>query len=72
MIWSFSPPYDCLPVIRKDTLDKYPGIGEALHKLAGKIDEPTMQELNAKVDDEGMKAETVAYDFLVSAGLITK
>lgn len=68
----FFPPYDCLPVVRQDTLDKYPEIEGALNKLAGKINEKTMQELNAKVDDEGMKAETVAHDFLVSAGLIEK
>ncbi|MEA4894503.1 MAG: glycine betaine ABC transporter substrate-binding protein [Oscillospiraceae bacterium] len=68
----FFPPYDCLPVIRQDTLDKYPEIEEALNKLAGKIDEQTMQGLNSEVDDEGMKAETVAHDFLVSAGLIEK
>lgn len=68
----FFPPYDCLPIVRQDTLDKYPEIEGALNKLAGKVDEQTMQELNAKVDEEGMKAETVAHDFLVSAGLIEK
>jgi osmoprotectant transport system substrate-binding protein len=68
----FFPPYDCLPVVRQDTLDKYPEIETALNKLAGKISEQAMQELNAKVDDEGMKAETVAHDFLVSVGLIEK
>lgn len=66
----FFPPYDCLPVVRQDTLDKYPEIEAALNKLAGKIDEQAMQELNAKVDEEGMKEDVVAHDFLVSAGLI--
>jgi osmoprotectant transport system substrate-binding protein len=68
----FFPPYDCLPIVRQDALDKYPEIEAAISKLAGKIDEKAMQELNAKVDDEGMKAETVAHDFLVSAGLLAK
>lgn len=68
----FFPPYDCLPVVRQDTLDKYPEIEEVLNKLAGKFDENIMQELNAKVDDEGMKAETVARDYLISIGLIEK
>ncbi len=68
----FFPPYDCLPIVRQDTLDKYPQIETALNKLTGKIDEEAMQELNAKVDDEGMKADTVAHDFLVSAGIIEK
>ncbi|HWQ74436.1 MAG TPA: glycine betaine ABC transporter substrate-binding protein [Syntrophomonas sp.] len=68
----FFPPYDCLPVVRQDTLDKYPEIEAALNQLTGKIDEQTMQELNAKVDEDGMKTETVAHDFLVSAGLLEK
>ena len=68
----FFPPYDALPVVRQDTLDKYPQIEDALNQLAGKINEQSMQELNAKVDSDGMKAETVAHDFLVSEGLIEK
>ncbi|MDR0569786.1 MAG: glycine/betaine ABC transporter substrate-binding protein [Clostridiales Family XIII bacterium] len=60
----FFPPYDCLPVVRQDVLEKHPEIEAALNKLAGKIDEATMQALNAKVDEDGMKAETVAHDFL--------
>ncbi|MFT4145184.1 MAG: glycine betaine ABC transporter substrate-binding protein [Mobilitalea sp.] len=66
----FFPPYDCIPIVRQDTLDKYPEIESALNQLAGKIDETIMQELNAKVDDEGRKADTVARDFLVEVGLI--
>ncbi|AGA68976.1 periplasmic glycine betaine/choline-binding (lipo)protein of an ABC-type transport system (osmoprotectant binding protein) [Desulfitobacterium dichloroeliminans LMG P-21439] len=68
----FFPPYDILPLVRQDTLDKYPEIEGILNKLAGKIDEKTMQELNALVDDQGMKEEVVAHDFLVKAGLIEK
>ncbi|MEL1134500.1 glycine betaine ABC transporter substrate-binding protein [Desulfitobacterium sp. THU1] len=68
----FFPPYDILPLVRQDTLDKYPELEGILNKLAGKIDDNTMQELNAMVDDQGMKEEVVAHDFLVEAGLIEK
>ncbi|MDD2235224.1 MAG: glycine betaine ABC transporter substrate-binding protein [Desulfitobacteriaceae bacterium] len=68
----FFPPYDCLPMVRQDTLDKYPEIEGILNKLAGKINEETMQELNTMVDDQGMKEDIVAHDFLVKAGLIEK
>ncbi|KJR48495.1 L-proline glycine betaine binding ABC transporter protein ProX [Desulfosporosinus sp. I2] len=68
----FFPPYDALPVIRQDTLNKYPQIGDALNQLAGKLDEQIMQGLNAQVDSQGLKAETVAHDYLVSQGLINK
>ena len=66
----FFPPYDAVPLIRQDTLDKYPEIRDALNLLGGILDDQTMQTLNAKVDSEGLKAETVAHDFLISKGLI--
>lgn len=68
----FFPPYDAVPVIRQATLKKYPKIETALNELAGKIDEKTMQGLNAKVDSQGLKAEDVAHKFLVDQGLIKK
>ena len=66
----FYAPYDGLAMIRQDALDKHPEIEDILNQLAGLIDDETMQELNAKVDYEGLKAETVARDFLVQKGLI--
>ena len=41
-----------------------------LRKLEQKIDESTMQKMNAKVDNDGMMAEAVAEDFLQKSGLI--
>lgn len=49
---------------------QYPEIEEVLNLLANKIDDNTMQELNAKVDSEGLKAEILARDFLIAEGLI--
>ena len=66
----FFPPYDAVPLVRQDTIDKYPEIRDALNLLGGILDDQTMQTLNAKVDSEGLKAETVAHDFLISKGLI--
>ncbi|WP_248924690.1 glycine betaine ABC transporter substrate-binding protein [Paenibacillus hamazuiensis] len=66
----FFPPYDAGPLVREDVLSKHPEIQTALAKLEGKITEQDMQELNAKVDSEGLKAETVAHDFLKTKGLI--
>jgi len=67
---SFFPPYDAGPLVRGDVLEKYPEIKTALAKLEGAITESDMQALNAKVDSEGLKAETVAHDFLKEKGLI--
>ncbi|HEY2495361.1 MAG TPA: glycine betaine ABC transporter substrate-binding protein [Paenibacillus sp.] len=67
---SFFPPYDAGPLVREDVLTKYPEITEALNKLQGVLDETTMQELNSKVDSEGLKEENVSLDFLKEKGLI--
>ncbi|HEY8528883.1 MAG TPA: glycine betaine ABC transporter substrate-binding protein [Paenibacillaceae bacterium] len=67
---SFFPPYDAGPLIRQDVLDKYPELEDVLNLLGGVISESDMQALNAKVDEEGLKAEDVARDFLAEKGLI--
>jgi len=67
---SFFPPYHGAPLVRKESLERFPGLEELLNRLAGKIDDETMQRLNAKVDAEGLKEENVAREFLVEQGLI--
>ncbi|UKS27876.1 hypothetical protein LOZ80_02680 [Paenibacillus sp. HWE-109] len=67
---SFFPPYSSGPLVRQDILSKYPQIAEALNKLQDKLDERIMQELNAKVDSEGLKEQKVAHDFLKDKGII--
>ncbi|NIU58930.1 MAG: hypothetical protein GWN67_21870 [Phycisphaerae bacterium] len=66
----FFPPYYAAPLIRKETLEKYPQLESILNQLAGKISDETMQNLNFQVDDRGRKAENVAREFLISNGLI--
>lgn len=66
----FFPPYYAAPVIRTDTLKKHPEIADALNTLAGKLDDKTMSELNAKVDLEKKDAKNVAKEWLKSQGLI--
>ena len=64
------PPYQGAPLLRSETVDKYPEIVDALNKLAGKITDDEMREMNYKVNVEGEKAEEVATDFLIQAGLL--
>ena len=68
----YFPPYHALPLVRTEILKQYPELEEVLLQLAGKIDETTMQKMNAKVDNEGMMVETVAKEFLQEAGFINK
>jgi len=67
---SYFPPYHALPLVRNEILEQYPELEEVLLQLAAEIDEPTMQAMNAKVDNEGQMVETVAEEFLQQAGLI--
>lgn len=66
----FFPPYNAAPIIRDDTLKKHPELEDALNSLAGKLDDETMQRLNAKVDLDKESAEDVANEWLKAQGLI--
>ncbi len=66
----FFPPYYAAPIIREDVLKKHPELEGVLDKLAGKIDDKTMQQLNYQVDEEGKDPADVSREFLKSRGLI--
>ncbi|MDY7011798.1 MAG: glycine betaine ABC transporter substrate-binding protein [Planctomycetota bacterium] len=68
----YFPPYYAAPVVRSETLARYPKLEEILNRLTGKLDDATMRELNLQVDREKnpRKATAVAREFLVSSGLI--
>ena len=68
----FFPPYYAAPIIRAQTLAKYPELVRILNRLAGKLDNRTMQTLNLQVDrkDNPRQARDVAREFLVASGLI--
>ncbi len=65
------PPYYAAPIVREDTLKAYPQISSILNKLAGKINNSTMQQLNYKVDVQHQSDVDVAKQFLVSQGLLS-
>jgi len=66
---NFFPPYYAVPVVRADTLKKYPELKGVLQLLDGKITDEDMRNMNYKVDN-GAQSRTVAEDFLRSKGLI--
>jgi len=68
----FFPPYYAAPLVRGETLTKYPKLAGMLNQLAGKLDDETMRELNLQIDREKdpRKASAVARDFLVASDLI--
>ena len=66
----FFPSYALAPVIRKEALAKNPKVAEPLNALAAKLNDVTMQRLNASVDVEKKTVEEVANAFLKSNGLL--
>lgn len=66
----FFPPYQAAPLVRMQTLEVHPGLGEVLNLLAGRIDNQTMRRLNYRVDELGGRAGEVARDFLKRQGLL--
>ena len=66
----FFPPYYAAPIVRDDTLEKYPELRDVLNSLGGKIGDETMQDLNYQVDNQKKSVESVAESFLKENGLI--
>jgi osmoprotectant transport system substrate-binding protein len=81
---AFFPPYDLTPCVRKEVLDTYPEIADILNELVASFPsggqqatseivaegQKVWQELNAKVNIDGMEPDEVAREYLVENGLI--
>ena len=66
----YFPPYEAVAVIRQQTLQQHPEVGEAIAELGGKISDQEMQKLNYALDGQRRDAKDVAHDFLRSKGLV--
>ncbi|WP_442601280.1 glycine betaine ABC transporter substrate-binding protein [Paenibacillus sp. KN14-4R] len=66
----FFPPYDASPVIRQEVLDKHPELNDIIGLLIGKIDTPTMIDLNYEVDVNKRNEKKVAEEYLIKIGLL--
>jgi len=60
----FFPPYDAVPVVRQETLARYPQLRAALSDLAGKISEEDMRSLNFAIDGQHRDLSLVVSEFL--------
>jgi osmoprotectant transport system substrate-binding protein len=65
----YFPPYDAVPIVREDTLAKFPQLRAALADLAGKISAEEMRRMNAAVDADQRDVAAVVKDFRESKGL---
>ncbi|MEG4572213.1 glycine betaine ABC transporter substrate-binding protein [Microcoleus sp. N3A4] len=60
----YFPPYEAVPVVRSQILEKYPELRQVLAELGGKISEEDMRQLNYQVDKKQQEAGQVAREFL--------
>jgi glycine betaine/choline ABC-type transport system substrate-binding protein len=60
----YFPPYEAAPVARKEILDRYPEIREAIKSLAGKLTDAEMRRLNYYVDSEKRDVKEIVREFL--------
>ena len=67
----FFPAYALTPVVRKETLDANPKIGDLLNALSANLNDETMAKLNASVDVDKKSIEEVAAGFLRSLKMMS-
>ena len=65
----YFPPYDAVPLVRQQTLARYPALRDALAELGGKISEEDMRRLNYAVDGEHQDLKRLVAEFLRQKGL---
>ena len=59
----YFPPYEAVPLARRDMLDKHPEAGAALGQLTGKISEDEMRRMNYAVDGQHRDPAEVVREF---------
>jgi osmoprotectant transport system substrate-binding protein len=65
----YFPPYDAVPIVRRDALAKFPLLRPALADLANKISAQEMRHLNAEVDANQRDSTAVVRAFRASKSL---
>lgn len=69
---NFFPPYYAIPLLRNEVLEKYPELVSVIEELGDVLNNDIMIDLNYKVDELQMDPSTVANEFLIESGLISK
>ncbi len=67
---AFFPTYNASPVVKKETIAKYPEIEKIFSGLTTKLDSAAMTNMNYLVDIEHKNAKEVAKTWLQGAGLL--
>ena len=65
----YFPPYEAVPLVREDSLRRWPQIAVAMQRLAGKITADDMRAMNLAVDAQHRDPADVVREFRASKGL---
>jgi osmoprotectant transport system permease protein len=60
----YFPPYHAVPVIRTETLNRHPEMRELFDRLAGKVTDQEMRQMNYEADVERRDPPQIVKDFL--------
>ncbi len=60
----YFPPYEAVPIVRRQSLEKHPEIAAPLGRLAGTISEQEMRGMNYALDGEKQDVAAIAREFL--------
>ena len=66
----YFPKYNLSGVVNEQTLQEHPELRPVIAAVTQRLDNETMAELNKRVDVDGEEPADVAYDWLLSEGLI--
>jgi osmoprotectant transport system substrate-binding protein len=65
----YFPPYEAVPLVRADSLQRHPGIQVALDRLAGRVSAEEVQGMNDAVDGQHRDVGEVVREFRMGKGL---
>jgi osmoprotectant transport system substrate-binding protein len=65
----YFPPYQAVPLVRAEALQRWPQIQVALNALAGKITADDMREMNESIDGQHRDPAEVVREFRDKRGL---
>ena len=65
----YFPPYQAVPLVREDSLQRHPEIATAMQRLAGKVTADQMQRMNDAVDAQHRDVGEVVREFRKTRGL---
>ena len=65
----YFPPYEAVPLVREDSLKRWPQIGVAMEKLAGRVSADEMRAMNLAVESQHRDVGDVVREFRARKGL---